>query len=444
MQTFNLIAYNNATFRWTLDVSRLSDFFAAGGVLHMTGTFPSGTSYEWIQGAASGGIINVSSAAGVYTALFTAPLKDTSLWFGKMTFDCRGELPSGAAIPIMSGAIDFRQGKTRRLDDASSTSISTIYDTVEGSGPALVLPVDWSAALNAANGYASAAAASAAAASAAAALAISNAASALGAASSSRNRLRNASFAINQRAVSGTVTLAAGAYGHDGIKAGASGATYTFATSGLDTTITISAGSLIMPIEESLIEGGVYTLAHDGSAPARIWQGTGYSGSGSYVTASRAGGGLQSASLSAATQTNVEFSTGTVLRPQIEPGALATSFERRPISIETVIGRRYYQRLPLQGVLGQAAASDIVFCALQFPAMRAAPTGTLLKTSISGASFELAVGWSFVTATGLTIANYGAGPASCAFQWVGFSGLSFGGLAAGNGVADLMALSAEL
>lgn len=444
MQTFNLTAYNNATFRWTLDVSQLGPFFDAGGKLHMIGALPTGVTYEWIQGAASGGIITVSNVAGVYTARFTAPLADVRNWFGRMRFDCRGELPSGAAEPVMSGTITFEQGRTRAAGDPASTAVDTYFDTVDGGGPALVLPVDWGAALNAANGYASAAAASAAAASAAAAIAISNAASALGAASSSRNRLRNASFAINQRAVSGTVTLAAGAYGHDGLKAGAAGATYTFATSGLDTTITILVGSLILPIEESLIEGGVYTLAHDGSAQARIWQGPGYSGSGSYVTASRAGGGLQSASLTAATQTNVEFSTGTVLRPQIEPGALATAFERRPIAIETVIGHRYYQRLPLQGVLGEATSSSVIFCALQFPAMRAAPTGTLLKTSISGASYELAVGWSFVTATGLTIAYYGAGPASCAFQWVGFSGLSFGGLAAGNGVADLLALSAEL
>lgn len=225
MQTFNLIAYNNATFRWTLDVSRLSDFFAAGGVLHMTGTFPSGTSYEWIQGAASGGIINVSSAAGVYTALFTAPLKDTSLWFGKMTFDCRGELPSRAAIPIMSGAIDFRQGKTRRLDDASSTSISTIYDTVEGSAPELVLPVDWTATLNAARGYASDAAASADSAASMAALAAASLATTF------RNRLINGNFDIWQRGTSLTLSYPNSVYIADrwlcGNYSGVSGAVFS-------------------------------------------------------------------------------------------------------------------------------------------------------------------------------------------------------------------------
>ena len=64
-----------------------------------------------------------------------------------------------------------------------------------------------------------------------------------------KNRIINGQLNINQRGVSGTVTLAAGAYGHDRFKGGASGCTYTFATSGNVTTLTISAGSLIQVIE---------------------------------------------------------------------------------------------------------------------------------------------------------------------------------------------------
>lgn len=154
-----------------------------------------------------------------------------------------------------------------------------------------------------------------------------------------RNRLRNAGFAINQRAVSGTVTLAAGAYGHDGVKAGAGGATYSFSTSGLDTTITISSGSLILPIEDASIEGGTYVLSHAGTAQARIWQ---TSASGSYATVPATG--LVATGLVANTLTGVEFSTGTVLRPQFEPGSYPTSFERRPMKIELTLCQRYYQR----------------------------------------------------------------------------------------------------
>ena len=40
-----------------------------------------------------------------------------------------------------------------------------------------------------------------------------------------KNRLINAQLLINQRGVSGTVTLSAGAYGHDRFKASASGCT---------------------------------------------------------------------------------------------------------------------------------------------------------------------------------------------------------------------------
>ncbi|KAF2991166.1 hypothetical protein OGR47_02640 [Methylocystis sp. MJC1] len=152
-----------------------------------------------------------------------------------------------------------------------------------------------------------------------------------------RNRLRNGNFSINQRAVSGTVTLAAGAYGLDGVKAGASGCTYTFAQSGIDTAITITAGSLILPIESSMIEGGTYTLSHQGTAQARVWQGTGYTGTGSYATCPQTVLGI-----AANTQTNVEFSIGTLLLPQFEPGAYATIFERRPPGTEESMCYRYF------------------------------------------------------------------------------------------------------
>jgi hypothetical protein len=152
-----------------------------------------------------------------------------------------------------------------------------------------------------------------------------------------RNRLRNAAFAVNQRAVAGTVTLSAGQYGHDGVKGGAAGATYTLSTSGLDTTLTITAGSLILPIEAGLVEAGAYTVSHAGTAAVRVWQGTGSSGSGSYASAP-----VHTGTLSAATQTNVEFSTGTVLRPQFEPGSEATAFDRRPYPSELALCQRYF------------------------------------------------------------------------------------------------------
>ncbi len=194
-----------------------------------------------------------------------------------------------------------------------------------------------------------------------------------------RNRLRNATFAINQRGVSGTVTLSAGQYGHDGVKGGASGCTYTFSTSGLDTTISISAGSLILPVEASLIEGGSYVFWHAGTAQARVWQGTGTSGTGAYAAATTAAP-LALTGLTATTQTNVEFSTGTVLRPQLEPGAIATAFERRPIAFELLLCQRYFwQQAANTLTLGGYSGANGIWMSVQMThpvTMRATPTMT--------------------------------------------------------------------
>ena len=193
-----------------------------------------------------------------------------------------------------------------------------------------------------------------------------------------RNRLRNALFTINQRVVSGTVTLAAGAYGHNGVKAGASGATYTFLASGNDVAITITAGSLILPIDAANIEGGNYVVSQAGTAQARVWQGTGYTGSGSYASTPFVAG-----SLTANTRTNLEFSTGTLALPQFEPGSLilsATSFEQRPIGVELGLCQRYFFSLAATTAYGYfcggIAGSPTTFLGiLSFPlAMRAAPT----------------------------------------------------------------------
>lgn len=152
-----------------------------------------------------------------------------------------------------------------------------------------------------------------------------------------RNKLYNPSFYVNQRSnASGHFGVAA--YGHDGLCGGAAGGVYTSAVSGLDTTITITGGTLVMPIEPALIEGGTYTFSHDGTATARVWQGTIVSGTAvAYKTAPFTVMGL-----AANTQTNIEFTGGTILRPQFEPGSLATPFDRRPPAVTWELCKRYY------------------------------------------------------------------------------------------------------
>lgn len=128
------------------------------------------------------------------------------------------------------------------------------------------------------------------------------------------NLIDNSNFAINQRGVSGTVSLAAGAYGHDRWKAGSSGCTYTFATSAGITTITISAGSLVQVVDGANLETATYTLSHSGTAQVRVVAG---SYAASPIAVSATGG----------TNLSLEFGTGTVKQVKLEKGSLTTPWQ---------------------------------------------------------------------------------------------------------------------
>jgi hypothetical protein len=146
----------------------------------------------------------------------------------------------------------------------------------------------------------------------------------------------NGRFNINQRQKSGTVTLAAGVYGHDRFKAGASGCTYTFATSGGVTTLTITAGSLQQVIEGRQIRTGTHTLAWTGTAQGKIAGGS-YSASG--VTGS----------LTAGTNATVEFNTGTLTDVRVFPGIVAQAFIDIGDAAELFACQRYCVRFSTVG-----------------------------------------------------------------------------------------------
>lgn len=144
---------------------------------------------------------------------------------------------------------------------------------------------------------------------------------------SGRNRVINGTFSVNQRAFAGGA-LTAGTYGHDRWKAGAGGATYTVSGE----TATITAGTLQQVIEGvNVPEGGTYTLSWAGTAQARV-DGGSYAASPITVTGK-----------TAATNTTVEFDTGTVSLVQYEAGGTATTFERRLFSVELAACLRYYE-----------------------------------------------------------------------------------------------------
>jgi hypothetical protein len=180
---------------------------------------------------------------------------------------------------------------------------------------------------------------------------------------SNRNKIINGNFGINQRAVSGTVTLSAAAYGHDRWKAGASGCTYTFATSANVTTITISAGSLVQVIEGLHLQSGTHVLSWTGTVQMTIDGGS-------------AGNSGMTGTLTGGTNATVETSgTGTLSLVQLEAGDAATPFEHRSYGQELALCQRYYQT----GIMRLRAAllAGTVETSNQLPVtMRATPTVT--------------------------------------------------------------------
>jgi len=182
-----------------------------------------------------------------------------------------------------------------------------------------------------------------------------------------RNAIINGNFGVNQRGVSGTVSLSAGEYGHDRWKAGASGATYTFSNSGGVTTIDISAGSLIQVVEDVNVVTDTYVLSFEGTAQGKIGGGS-FGDSG--VTGAVTGG----------SNLNIKFGTGTVSKVQLEVGNKPTPFEHRSIGEELALCQRYYYKIGPQNDdipfgLCFVKQSDIARPFIHFPTqMRVAPT----------------------------------------------------------------------
>lgn len=179
-----------------------------------------------------------------------------------------------------------------------------------------------------------------------------------------RNKILNSNFEVNQRAVSGTVVLAAGAYGHDRWKAGAGGCTYTFSTTNNITTVSISAGTLLQIIEGINLYSGAMKLSWAGTAQGRVDAG-GYGASG--VAGTAVGG----------TNQTIEFNAGTLSQVQYEPGTIVTSFEH-PIPLNLVIAAcQRYCKVHQVTLVATAIASGFERQTAFIPLnMRAIPSST--------------------------------------------------------------------
>jgi hypothetical protein len=181
-----------------------------------------------------------------------------------------------------------------------------------------------------------------------------------------RNKIHNAGFQVNQRGVTGTVTLAAGAYGHDRWKAGASGCTYTFGVVGADTVLTITAGSLQQVIEGDSLESSSVVMTWTGTAQGKI-------GAGAYAASGVTGTATPGSNLT------VEFNTGTLSKVQLEAGTYPTPHARRSRGRELNECLRFFYRIPFtvraQGYAATGGANT--YQTINFPTlMRAIPTAT--------------------------------------------------------------------
>lgn len=209
-----------------------------------------------------------------------------------------------------------------------------------------------------------------------------------------KNRIINGGFTLNQRGyVSGTA-LAADAYGHDRFKGGAAGGTYTFTQGalGVNTTINITAGTMVQIIEGcNVAEGGTYVLSWTGTAQGRL-NGGAYGASGTVTVTGWVAG----------TNLPVEFNTGTVGSIQLEKGSIASSFDYRDYGGELIMCQRYFFKTfaqgtaPAQGVgstagalLASTSATSTFGASLVFPVtMRATPSVVTYNPSAANANWR--------------------------------------------------------
>jgi len=220
-----------------------------------------------------------------------------------------------------------------------------------------------------------------------------------------RNALFNADFRINQRGYVSAATLAAGAYGHDRFKAGASGGDYSFTQLNSSTQVTIASGkSLIQVVEDKNVVGGSYVLSWTGTALARVGVNSA-TPSGTFVVSP-----ILITGQTAGTTMSVEFNAGTLNTAQLELGTVATPFERRQYGQELALCQRYFETGA--SLANNVAASTTLRASQPFAVVkRAAPTVTRISNfftlGTAGTTFsEISTGL-FVFENGPTAAAAG-------------------------------------
>jgi hypothetical protein len=191
------------------------------------------------------------------------------------------------------------------------------------------------------------------------------------ASSGMRNLLTNPGFTINQRGyVSGTATTVGNQYVLDRWFVPTIGQSLTWTDSVGVRTVTAPASGIYQFFEPSAFPGTqTYTLSWTGTATGYIYQSTGFTAvsNGSSVT------------IPGNVSTAVHFAGGTVSNPQLEPGPVATSFERRPIALELAMCKRYFQWVPFNMSFYAPAAFAGLEVGITWTEMRASPTASSIQ-----------------------------------------------------------------
>jgi hypothetical protein len=217
-----------------------------------------------------------------------------------------------------------------------------------------------------------------------------------------RNKFMNPLFSVNQRGVTGTVTLSANAYGHDRMRAGSGGCTYTFVSNNGVTVINITAGTLQQVVLASQFSGepGDYYLSWVGSSQGRINNG-GYGASGQVF-----------ASVDGSANVVVEFGVGTLSLVQLERGYV-TPFSSRG-DLELTQCRKYWRATSWRRTVTSPASGAFVDVYMDISEMRSSPA--LSWTFTEGAALAANIGFATPSQLYWTTTTSGA---------IGYSGILY-------------------
>jgi len=227
-----------------------------------------------------------------------------------------------------------------------------------------------------------------------------------------RNLLINANPVINQRGyVSGTATTATNQYTLDRWRVVTSGQALSWTEVSGIRTVTAPSQGVVQVVESGNNLGGIHTLSWTGTARATV------------NTIPVAAG--TSVSLPPGTNVTVLFSGGTFELPQLEPGPVATPFERRPLSTEINLCKRYYENVYTVAAATAAAGNALSASTVNYQVeKRVAPTAATLVSGLSTVNSNSATN-DFFTVNGHRFAVLSA-------------------LAGNFGVAGIYSVSAEL